>query len=179
LCPGAVAQGYAGWPGSGNGSLVVPEARGWVALAGYVTPASALGNGTCSRARRVASPAREGSRCGAGEGLAGMVSRRREEARGGVGRGHSGGWVTMPGGSSDRPDSGGKEGGVLADLEALTPPLVVCVAFLIGVVLFLRRQMGSGSQPADPDAETDIHDDGSNADTDDPKAASSDDRGMT
>jgi len=87
--------------------------------------------------------------------------------------------VTMPGGSCDRPDSGGKEGGVLADLEALTPPLVVCVAFLIGVVLFLRRQMGSGSQPADPDAETDIHDDGSNADTDDPKAASSDDRGMT
>jgi hypothetical protein len=27
------------------------------------------------------------------------------------------------------------------DLAALTPPLVVCVAFLIGVVVFLRRQM--------------------------------------
>jgi hypothetical protein len=68
---------------------------------------------------------------------------------------------------------------MLQDLAALTPPLVVCAAFLIGVVLFLRRQMGAGSQPADPDAETDIHDDGGNADTDDPKAASSDDRGMT
>jgi len=29
------------------------------------------------------------------------------------------------------------------DLAALTPPLVVCVAFIIGVVIFLRRQMGS------------------------------------
>ena len=73
----------------------------------------------------------------------------------------------------------GMEGGVLQDLAALTPPLVVCAAFLIGLVLFLRRQMGAGSEPADPDAETDIHGDGSNADTDDPQAAPSDDRGMT
>jgi hypothetical protein len=28
------------------------------------------------------------------------------------------------------------------DLAALTPPLVVCVAFLIGLVIFLRRQIG-------------------------------------
>ena len=28
------------------------------------------------------------------------------------------------------------------DLAALTPPLVVCVAFIIGLVIFLRRQMG-------------------------------------
>jgi hypothetical protein len=28
------------------------------------------------------------------------------------------------------------------DLAALTPPLVVCVAFLIGVAMFLRRQLG-------------------------------------
>ena len=28
------------------------------------------------------------------------------------------------------------------DLAALTPPLVVCVAFLIGLVLFLRHEMG-------------------------------------
>jgi hypothetical protein len=28
------------------------------------------------------------------------------------------------------------------DLAALTPPLVVCVAFIIGLVLFLRREMG-------------------------------------
>jgi membrane protein insertase Oxa1/YidC/SpoIIIJ len=27
------------------------------------------------------------------------------------------------------------------DLAALTPPLVVCVAFLIGLVMFLRREM--------------------------------------
>jgi hypothetical protein len=31
---------------------------------------------------------------------------------------------------------------MLADLAALTPPLVVCVAFIIGLVIFLRRQMG-------------------------------------
>lgn len=29
------------------------------------------------------------------------------------------------------------------DLAALTPPLVVCVAFIIGLVIFLRRQMGA------------------------------------
>jgi hypothetical protein len=27
------------------------------------------------------------------------------------------------------------------DLAALTPPLVVCVAFIIGLALFLRREM--------------------------------------
>jgi hypothetical protein len=31
---------------------------------------------------------------------------------------------------------------MLADLAAVTPPLVVCVAFIIGLVLFLRREMG-------------------------------------
>jgi membrane protein insertase Oxa1/YidC/SpoIIIJ len=29
------------------------------------------------------------------------------------------------------------------DLAALTPPLVVCVAFLVGVAMFLRYQMSS------------------------------------
>lgn len=29
------------------------------------------------------------------------------------------------------------------DLAALTPPLVVCVAFIIGLVVFLRREMGA------------------------------------
>ena len=72
---------------------------------------------------------------------------------------------------------------MLQDLAALTPPLVVCGAFLLGVVLFLWRQLGAGNRSADRDAETDIPDDGSNADTDDPKpadpkAASSGDRGM-
>ena len=67
---------------------------------------------------------------------------------------------------------------MLQDLAALTPPLVVCGAFLVGVVLFLRRQMGAGGRPEDHEAETEIHDDGSNTDTDDPKAVSSDDLGM-
>jgi hypothetical protein len=65
---------------------------------------------------------------------------------------------------------------MLQDLAALTPPLVVCGAFLVGVVLFLRRQMGA--RPEDREADTEIHDDGTNSDTDDPKAVSSDDRGM-
>ena len=67
---------------------------------------------------------------------------------------------------------------MLRDLAALTPPLVVCGAFLVGVVLFLRRQMRAGNRSEDHDDETDIHDGGSNADTDDPKAASPGDRGM-
>jgi hypothetical protein len=29
------------------------------------------------------------------------------------------------------------------DLAALTPPLVVCVAFIVGLVIFLRREMGA------------------------------------
>ena len=65
---------------------------------------------------------------------------------------------------------------MLSDLAALTPPLVVCGAFLIGLVLFLRRQMGAGTGPADPHAGTDIHDDARNADTGDPEAAPSHDR---
>jgi len=68
---------------------------------------------------------------------------------------------------------------MLQDLAALTPPLVVCGAFLVGVVLFLRRQMGAGSRPEDREADSDIHEDGSNTDTDDPKAVSSDDRSMS
>jgi hypothetical protein len=37
------------------------------------------------------------------------------------------------------------------DLAALTPPLVVCVAFLIGLGVFLRRQM-SPKRRAERDA---------------------------
>jgi membrane protein insertase Oxa1/YidC/SpoIIIJ len=37
------------------------------------------------------------------------------------------------------------------DLAAVTPPLVVCVAFLIGVVMFLRREM-SPKRRAERDA---------------------------
>jgi hypothetical protein len=45
---------------------------------------------------------------------------------------------------------------VLADLAALTPPLVVCVAFLIGVGLFLRRQMSPKQSGGDEDTPVDI-----------------------
>jgi len=44
---------------------------------------------------------------------------------------------------------------MLADLAALTPSLVVCVAFLIGVVLFLRRQMAP-KLPEEDDGPDDI-----------------------
>ncbi len=40
---------------------------------------------------------------------------------------------------------------MLSDLAALTPPLVVAVAFGIGVVLFLRRQLGPAGRQADDD----------------------------
>jgi len=68
---------------------------------------------------------------------------------------------------------------MLQDLAALTPPLVVCGAFLVGVVLFLRRQMGARGRPEDREADTDIHEGSRNTDTDDPKAVSSDDRSMS
>ena len=36
------------------------------------------------------------------------------------------------------------EGGAMwNDLAALTPPLVVCVAFIIGLAMFLRREMSA------------------------------------
>ena len=68
---------------------------------------------------------------------------------------------------------------MLADLAALTPPLVVCVAFLIGVVLFLRRQMGSRRQPDERDGQTDIQDDAGNTGSSDPEAAPSVDGGTS
>jgi hypothetical protein len=45
---------------------------------------------------------------------------------------------------------------MLSDLAALTPPLIVAAAFAIGVVLFLRRQLGPSAGIADPDGEADI-----------------------
>ena len=38
---------------------------------------------------------------------------------------------------------------MLSDLAALTPPVVVCVAFLIGLGLFLRHQLGPKHESAD------------------------------
>ena len=46
--------------------------------------------------------------------------------------------------------------GMLADLEALTPPLIMAVAFLIGLALFLRHQMRPRDRSADDGEEADI-----------------------
>src|SRR5271163_1714653 len=50
--------------------------------------------------------------------------------------------------SSERlgKDEGAKEQGMIADLLALLPPMIVGGAFLIGVILFLRRQMSAGER---------------------------------
>jgi hypothetical protein len=56
---------------------------------------------------------------------------------------------------------------VIADLEALTPPLIVAAAFLLGLVLFLRRQLGPRHREAEDVEEADIRDSASNADTGD------------
>ncbi|HUY44607.1 MAG TPA: hypothetical protein VMV92_02610 [Streptosporangiaceae bacterium] len=45
---------------------------------------------------------------------------------------------------------------MLSDLAALTPPTVVCVAFLIGLGLFLRRQLGPKRESADDEYPDDI-----------------------
>jgi hypothetical protein len=60
---------------------------------------------------------------------------------------------------------------VLQDLEVLTPSLVVCAAFLIAIVMFLRRQMA----PKRPDGEegpAEIPDDSGNAAPEDMPQAS-------
>jgi hypothetical protein len=57
---------------------------------------------------------------------------------------------------------------MLADLEALTPPLIVGGAFLIAVTVFLRRQMSPRHQHEDDRDEADISGDGRNADPGDP-----------
>ena len=48
---------------------------------------------------------------------------------------------------------------MLQDLAALTPPLVVCVAFLIGVAMFLRRQL-SPKRRAERDAKAEAEQNG-------------------
>jgi hypothetical protein len=47
-----------------------------------------------------------------------------------------------------------------SDLAALTPPFLVCVAFLIAVGAFLRHEMRRGKSPIDDDDSLD-DDDGS------------------
>ena len=66
---------------------------------------------------------------------------------------------------------------MLQDLEVLTPSLVVCAAFLIGVVMFLRRQMDA-KRAADEQGPADIPDDSRNAVPEDAAPPSSP-RGIT
>jgi hypothetical protein len=54
---------------------------------------------------------------------------------------------------------------VLKDLSVLTPPLLVCAAFLIGVVAFLRHEMGRSRRRHDQDVSDDISDDSRIPDT--------------
>ena len=65
---------------------------------------------------------------------------------------------------------------MIADLEALTPPLIVAAAFLFGLVLFLRRQLGPRHREAEDGEEADIRDGTSNADTGDVTPGSSTDQ---
>jgi hypothetical protein len=54
---------------------------------------------------------------------------------------------------------------VLRDLAVLTPPLLVCAAFLIAVGAFLRHEMGASRRRRDRDASGDISRDGTIPDT--------------
>jgi hypothetical protein len=45
---------------------------------------------------------------------------------------------------------------VLNDLAVLTPPLLVCVAFIIALVVFLRHEMGRSRRRGDGHASGDI-----------------------
>jgi hypothetical protein len=45
---------------------------------------------------------------------------------------------------------------MIRDLSVLTPPLVVCLAFLIGVGAFVRREMGARQRRRGQDAADDI-----------------------
>ena len=51
------------------------------------------------------------------------------------------------------------------DLAVLTPPLLVCAAFLIAVGAFLRHEMGASRRRRDQDASADISEDGTIPDT--------------
>jgi hypothetical protein len=66
---------------------------------------------------------------------------------------------------------------MLADLAALTPSLVVCVAFLIGVGLFLRRQMAAKQSGGDDGAPDDISGDSGIPEPDRSQPSSRPDRG--
>ncbi len=53
---------------------------------------------------------------------------------------------------------------MIADLEALTPPLIMAAAFLFGLALFLRWQLGPRGRGEDDGDASGIRDSTSNAD---------------
>jgi hypothetical protein len=53
---------------------------------------------------------------------------------------------------------------MLSDLAALTPPLLVCAAFLFAVGAFLRKEMRGDDSPAE-DAPADVSGAGQNLDS--------------
>ena len=57
---------------------------------------------------------------------------------------------------------------MIADLEALAPPLIMAAAFLFGLAMFLRRQLGPRNGEAEEGDEADIRGSASNADPGDP-----------
>ena len=65
---------------------------------------------------------------------------------------------------------------MLADLEALTPPLIMAAAFLIGLTFFLRHQMSPRDHSADDAEEADIPGGASNDDPGDVAPGSSSDQ---
>ena len=65
---------------------------------------------------------------------------------------------------------------MLSDLAALTPPVVVCAAFLIGVVVFLRHQLGPKRESAEDEYSGDISGDGGIPHTEGSESATSTDR---
>lgn len=53
---------------------------------------------------------------------------------------------------------------MIADLEALAPPLIMAAAFLFGLAMFLRRQLGPRGHEAEEGDESEIRSSASNAD---------------
>jgi hypothetical protein len=53
---------------------------------------------------------------------------------------------------------------MIADLEALAPPLIMAAAFLFGVAMFLRRQLGPRRPEAEDGDDADIRDSASKSD---------------
>jgi len=87
-------------------------------------------------------------------------------------------WRARSGAGGKASRTAGKGCALLSDLAALTPPAVVCVAFLIGVGLFLRHQLGPKRESAEDEYPEDIsgdngipHSDGSQSDASEPAAS--------